>query len=71
VLYSVRSERMLMEQLQYNTLFRWFVGPNMDDEVWNATTFSKNRDRIRSGSPWVATKLTTPETLSLICVPAK
>ena len=38
VLYSVRSERMLMEQLQYNMLFRWFVGLNMDDEVWNATT---------------------------------
>ena len=46
VLYSVRSERMLMEQLQYNMLFRWFVGLNMDGEVWNATTFSKNRDRL-------------------------
>jgi transposase len=42
----VRSERMLMEQLQYNMLFHWFVGLNMDDEVWNATTFSKNRDRL-------------------------
>src|SRR5204862_3170684 len=49
VLYSVRSERMLMEQLQYNMLFRWFVGLNMDDEVWNATTFSKNRDRLLRG----------------------
>ena len=49
VLYSVRSERMLMEQLQYNLLFRWFVGLNMDDEVWNATTFSKNRDRLLRG----------------------
>jgi len=45
----VRSERMLMEQLQYNMLFRWFVGLNMDDEVWNATTFSKNRDRLLRG----------------------
>jgi transposase len=49
VLYSVRSERMLMEELQYNMLFRWFVGLNMDDEVWNATTFSKNRDRLLRG----------------------
>ena len=49
VLYSVRSERMLMEQLQYNMLFRWFVGLNMDDEVWNPTTFSKNRDRLLRG----------------------
>jgi transposase len=49
VLYSVRSERMLMEQLQYNMLFRWFVGLNMDDEIWNATTFSKNRDRLLRG----------------------
>src|SRR5215218_5893213 len=45
VLYSVRSERMLMEQLQYNLLFRWFVGLNMDDEDWNATTF-RNRGRV-------------------------
>src|SRR5213595_3817165 len=49
VLYSVRSERLLMEQLQYNLLFRWFVGLSMDDEVWNATTFSKNRDRLLEG----------------------
>ena len=41
VLYSVRSERMLMEQLSYNMLFRWFVGLNMDDEVWNATTSAR------------------------------
>src|SRR5262245_23650409 len=46
VLYSVRSERMLMEQLDYNLLFRWFVGLSMDDEIWNATVFSKNRDRL-------------------------
>src|SRR5713101_36335 len=49
VLYSVRSERMLMEQLSYNLLFRWFVGLNMDDVVWDATTFSKNRDRFLAG----------------------
>jgi transposase len=49
VLYSVRSERMLMEQLDYNLLFRWFVGLQMDDPVWNASTFSKNRDRLLTG----------------------
>src|SRR5438309_7265317 len=49
ILYSVRSERMLMEQLAYNLLFRWFVGLNMDDVVWDATTFSKNRDRLLTG----------------------
>src|SRR5687767_5181262 len=49
LLYSVRSERMLMEQLEYNLLFRWFVGLSMDDEVWDATTFTKNRDRLLRG----------------------
>src|SRR3979409_1753907 len=49
VLYSVRSERMLMEQLQYNLLFRWFVGLNMDDQVWDVTVFTKNRDRVLGG----------------------
>jgi transposase len=49
VFFSVRSERMLMEQLDYNLLFRWFVGMNMDDEVWDATVFSKNRDRLLNG----------------------
>ena len=44
VLYTVRSERMLMEQLDYNLLFRWFVGLEMDDKVWVPTTFTKNRD---------------------------
>src|SRR6185437_2210085 len=46
MLYSIRSERMLMEQMDYNLLFRWFVGLNVDDEVWDATTFTKNRDRL-------------------------
>ena len=49
VLYSVRSERMLMEQLDYNLLFRWFVGLNMDEAVWDATVFTKNRDRLLEG----------------------
>jgi len=49
LLYSVRSERMLMEQLDYNLLFRWFVGLSMDDAVWNPTTFTKNRDRLLEG----------------------
>ena len=48
-LYPVRSERLLMEQLQYNLLFRWFVGLSMDDPVWDATTFTKNRDRLLEG----------------------
>src|SRR5207237_3120238 len=45
-LYTIRSERMLMEQLEYNLLFRWFVGLNIDDPVWDPTVFSKNRDRL-------------------------
>jgi transposase len=49
VLYSVRSERLLMEQLDYNLLFRWFVGLSMDDPIWDATVFSKNRDRLLEG----------------------
>src|SRR5258705_5717782 len=47
--FSVRSERMLMDQLSCNMLSRWFVGLNMDDVVWDATTFSKNRDRLLRG----------------------
>ena len=49
MLYSVRSERLLMEQLDYNLLFRWFVGLSMDDAVWDASTFSKNRERMLEG----------------------
>ena len=49
VLYTVRSERLLMEQLEYNLLFRWFVGLNMDEPVWVPTVFSKNRDRLLDG----------------------
>ena len=49
VLYTVRSERLLMEQLDYNLLFRWFVGLNMDDPIWDVTVFTKNRDRLLEG----------------------
>jgi transposase len=49
VLYTVRSERLLMEQLDYNLLFRWFVGMNRDDPIWDASTFSKNRERLLEG----------------------
>lgn len=49
ILYTIRSERLLIEQLDYNLLFRWFVGLSMDDAVWNHSTFSKNRDRLLEG----------------------
>jgi transposase len=49
VLYTIRSERQLMEQLDYNLLFRWFVGLGLDDAVWSPTTFTKNRDRLLDG----------------------
>ncbi len=49
VLYGIRSERQLMEQLNYNLLYRWFVGLSPDDPVWNPTTFTKNRERLQSG----------------------
>ena len=46
MLYSVRSERLLMEDIDYSILYRWFVGLNLDERVWDATTFTKNRDRL-------------------------
>ncbi len=49
VLYTIRSERQLMEQLDFNILYRWFVGLNMDDAVWDVTVFTKNRDRLLEG----------------------
>ena len=49
VLYTIRSERMLMEQLDYNLLFRWFVGLAMDDPIWDTTVFTKNRQRLLDG----------------------
>ena len=50
ILYSIRSERQLMEQLNYNLLFRWFVGLEMDDAVWDVTVFTKNRERLIEGA---------------------
>jgi transposase len=49
VLYTIRSERQLMEQLEFNILFRWFVGLGMDARLWNVTVFSKNRERLLRG----------------------
>lgn len=49
MLYSIRSERLLMEQLRYNFLFRWFIGLDLQDAIWDATVFSKNRDRLLEG----------------------
>ncbi|MGH9577205.1 MAG: transposase, partial [Terriglobales bacterium] len=57
VFYGIRSERQLMEQLDYNLLYRWFVGLSPDDPVWDPTTFTKNRDRLRNGE--VFTKFMT------------
>ena len=50
ILYSIRSERQLMEQMNYNLLFRWFVGLEMDDAVWDVTVFTKNRERLIAGA---------------------
>ena len=50
ILFTIRSERQLMEQLNYNLLFRWFVGLNPDDAVWVPTVFTKNRDRLLEGN---------------------
>ena len=49
MLYSIRSERLLMEEIDYSILFRWFVGMNLDEEVWDVTVFTKNRDRLLDG----------------------
>jgi transposase len=62
VLYSIRSERMLMEQISYNMLFRWFVGLAMDDVVWDHSTFSKNRDRLMAHDVMVSLFNETVET---------
>jgi len=67
--YTVRSERLLMEQLDYNLLFRWFVGLEMDDPVWDATVFSKNRDRLLDGDiarRFLAAVLNRPELRKLL-----
>ncbi|NOJ50966.1 transposase, partial [Bradyrhizobium archetypum] len=47
--YSIRSERLLMERLEYDLLFRWFVGIGVDDAAWDHSVFSKNRDRLLDG----------------------
>jgi transposase len=56
ILYSVRSERLLCEQLDYNLLYRWFVGLSIDEPVWDHSTFTKNRDRLIEAKvgPWDA-----------------
>ena len=67
--YSVRSERQLMEQLDYNLLFRWFVGLSMDAPVWDPTVFSKNRDRLIDGeiaARFLAAVLNQPRVKALI-----
>ena len=67
--YTVRSERQLMEQLDYNLLFRWFVGLSADDPVWDATTFCKNRDRLLDGdiaAKFFAGVLNLPQVCTLL-----
>src|SRR5436305_6464012 len=49
MLYSIRSERLLMEEIDYSMLFRWFVGLNLDEPVWDVTVFTKNRNRLLEG----------------------
>src|SRR5271168_946560 len=57
MLYSIRSERLLMEEIDYSVLFRWFVGLNLDEEVWAATTFTKNRERLMEAEVGYSGKL--------------
>jgi transposase len=67
--YSVRSERQLMEQLDYNLLFRWFVGLGMDAPIWDATVFTKNRERLVEGeiaSKFMAAVLSQPRVRELL-----
>ena len=67
--YTVRSERQLMEQLDYNLLFRWFVGLSADDPVWDATVFCKNRDRLLDGdiaAKFFASVLNLPQVRKLL-----
>ena len=67
--YTIRSERQLMEQLNYNLLFRWFVGLSVDDPVWVPTVFSKNRDRLVDGdiaAAFMAAVLNLPQVKALL-----
>jgi transposase len=67
--YSIRSERQLVERIDFDLLFRWFVGLGVDDPVWDATTFTKNRDRLLAGEiagRFLATVLAQPEVRALL-----
>jgi transposase len=67
--YSIRSERQLMERLDFDLLFRWFVGLGIDDPVWDHSTFSKNRDRLLAGdvaAEFLATLLDRPDVRRLL-----
>ncbi len=67
--FTIRSERQLMEQINYNTLFRWFVGLSMDDQVWDASTFSKNRERLMQadvGRAFMGKLLNLPDVKGLL-----
>jgi transposase len=67
--YSIRSERQLVERIDFDLLFRWFVGLGVDDPVWDATTFTKNRDRLLAGevaSRFLATVLAQPKVRALL-----
>ena len=67
--YSIRSERQLVERIDFDLLFRWFVGLGVDDPVWDATTFTKNRDRLLAGevaSRFLATVLAQPKVRTLL-----
>jgi transposase len=66
-LYSVRSERLLMEQLDYNLLFRWFVGLNLDDAIWDVTVFTKNRECLLDGLPKPSSKPCSSRRASGVC----
>src|SRR5919112_5246782 len=68
-LYSIRSERQLMERLEYDLLFRWFVGLGVDDAAWDHSTFSKNRDRLLDGdiaAQFLAAILAQPKVKTLL-----
>ena len=67
--YSIRSERQLVERIEFDLLFRWFIGLGVDDPVWDATTFTKNRDRLLAGEvavKFLATVLAQPKVKALL-----
>src|SRR6187431_2462608 len=67
--YTIRSERQLVERIEFDLLFRWFVGLGVDDPVWDATTFTKNRDRLLAGevaSRFLAHVLAQPKVRTLL-----